>query len=362
VVTIRKFEKLQLIRSESTPYLIARWTVDRRRQRSTKETRVEAAWVEAQRLYQEAKLRAKGDEPEPTLSRLVELWIQAHALRKSRSHIENMERWGRLHLGPMSSMLISTISTAVVEAELGIFLKDHAKSYGNQWLTYLRIVFRWALKRRMIRIIPWEVEELKVKQKPRPRLPEGKASAWLEEVDRLTEHEPAIALVIRLMVGLGLRCSEACHARWEWLSLEGEAETYTPGDTKGGEAWPRPIPAWLAQDLSHGSGQIGHMIPTREGGLVTPGRIQRVMDLACEAVDIVRLTPHKLRHSYATWLSEEGVPIQDIQAMLGHKDIKTTAIYLGVDLSRVRRAQGRLADRLQIKWRNSGAALSGEAV
>jgi integrase len=360
MVTIRKDEALQLIRIERTPFLIARWTVDQnRRQRSTKETRVEPAWSEAKRLHHAAKLQAKGQEPEPTLEVLVQKWVSAHALRKSASHIENVDRWRRLHLGSLAQHSLSGISTAMVETELQVFLANHAKTTANQWITYLRMVFRWAIDRNMIHAIPWKVGEITIKKKPKPRLPSLKVEGWLEEVDRITQHEPAIALAIRMMVGAGLRSSEACNARWEWLDLE--HETYTPGDTKGGEAWARPLPEWMLEDLRSMYKAMGHMIPTKDGRLVTGGRIQRIMDLACEAVDIPRLTPHKLRHTYATWLSEEGVPIQDIQAMLGHKDPETTMIYLGIDLSRVRRAQGSLANRLQITRRKIGAQPESKA-
>ncbi|MBV5333949.1 tyrosine-type recombinase/integrase, partial [bacterium] len=70
---------------------------------------------------------------------------------------------------------------------------------------------------------------------------------------------------------------------------------------------------------------FGWMAPTIKGRPVTPGRVRRVFEAACKAVGIPRMTPHRLRGTYATWLSENGATIQDIQAALGHKDIRTTA-------------------------------------
>lgn len=332
----------------------------KRTQRTTRETKQGLAQQVADEAWEAAKLRARGEEPEPRMGELVSLWVTAHALSCSRAHVENVERWGQLHLGQLAKLRPSELTTALVEDERQRFLQaGHAKSTADQWLVYLRLACRWAIRRGMLRAIRWDVKKLKPKQKPAQRLPAASVAQWLDEVDAWSNHEPAISLAVRLMVGLGLRLTEATAARWEWLDWE--RETYTPGDTKGKEAWARPVPPWVLDLLRPTAKVCGPMIPTREGRLVTPGRIQRVMNLACEGCDIPRLTPHKLRHTYATWLSEEGVPIQDIQAMLGHKDFQTTMRYLGVDLSRVRSAQGRLAERLKVRGRESGAGRLGKA-
>lgn len=327
---------------------------EQRQQRTTREPLRNRAKAEqaAKDAFEAARLRARGEEPEPTLQEAVGLWVQAHLLRKSPAHIANLERFGRLHLGDLAGLKLTHLTTTRVEEALNAFLLTHGKATGNNWLTYLRLICKWAVRRRMIRAVPFEVPEVKVKRRPKPLLPTMRVMDFLARVDRATMRDPAIALVVRLQIGMGLRPGEARRARWEWVDWD--RQTYTPGDTKGGEAVPRPMPAWLVADLKAVAHPFGWMVPTRKGLPVTPARLGRVLTAACRGLDLQRLTPHRLRHTYATWLAEEGTPIQDIQHILGHKDINTTIRYLGVDLSRVQRAQLQIAERTGLDGRRSG--------
>lgn len=330
-----------------------------RTQRSTKEPLRNRARAEQVALdaYEAARLRARGEEPEPTLQQAFSLFVNepANVLRKSASHLANIERCGRLHLGDLAEVKLTQLNTTRVEAQLGLFLKNHAVSTSNQWLTYIRIVCKWAIRRRMIRALPFDVPEAKVKRKAKFLLPTAKVMEWLEVVDLKTRREPSLATILRLQVGLGLRPSEARWARWEWLDWE--RSTYTPSETKGGDTVARPVPPWLMSYLEARRQMFGWMVPTRRGGVVSAYRLGAVVEAACKQVKIPRLTPHRLRATYATWLSEEGVPIQDIREMLEHVDINTTAGYLGIDLSRVRSAQDRVAIRTGLAGRGNGEAL-----
>ncbi|OQA32388.1 MAG: Tyrosine recombinase XerC [Acidobacteria bacterium ADurb.Bin340] len=322
-----------------------RYQLDGQRvQRSTRETLRLRAELVAEDAWEAAKLRARGQEPEPTLRELVGMWEQAHLLPLSPSHVSGVVRNVLAHAGELLDLRLGQVTTEGVEACRNTYLQGHARSSANLLLAQLRLLYGWALRRRMIRQIPWHVKRLRVQEKPRRLLPVAATSAWLEEVEALAEREPGMALAIRLMVGLGLRESEVVTARWEWLDLE--RGTYTPGATKGREAYPRPVPAWILDELRPVARPWGPMATTVTGKRLTAGRIQRVLDSACRAVGIPRLTAHRLRGTYATLLAEAGVPLPDIQRAMGHKDVRTTLRYLEHDMQRVARAQIRLAERM----------------
>jgi site-specific recombinase XerD len=95
-----------------------------------------------------------------------------------------------------------------------------------------------------------------------------------------------------------------------------------------------------------------YWVKVRPGRWLFPGKdkqrqlcasaVQRGCQKICQEQRLPRITPHTLRHCYATHLLELGTDLRTIQALLGHFRVGTTALYTHVTLAGLRQVQSPL--------------------
>lgn len=152
-------------------------------------------------------------------------------------------------------------------------------------------------------------------------------------------------LVICLMLFAGLRLQEAIDLRWGDIDLETGVLTVASG--KGGRSRAIPLHPTLALELGRTQNpQPGDPVLTNRSGKGLSATslchlFNRVLPRAG-----VETHAHALRHSFATELLRSGAPLPDIQALLGHRDLDTTSIYLRVAPEHLRAA----VDMLPAGW------------
>lgn len=306
----------------------------------------------AQRAYDAAVLRANGGEPVQTLDQLAGEWLDVHRPFASAAHMRSVETFRKLHQYGLADRAVSDIGTEDVELARNLHLVERKPATANHWLRIMKLLGMWAVKRGIIAKLPWTVAMLKVQKRPRATLPIDVARQWFDALDHATRRSPAAATAVRLMFGLGLREGEAVGARWEWIDWE--RRTYTPGVTKGREADPLPLADWLVEYLTPLRQVTGLIAPRRDGSPFPAGFARTALRTANAACAIQGVTPHRLRGTFATLLAESGVPVQDVQAALRHKDLSTTVGYLEKDMQRVTSAQSRIGARIDFNRRESG--------
>ena len=149
--------------------------------------------------------------------------------------------------------------------------------------------------------------------------------------------------MLEILYGLGLRVSELVGLRLEQVNLEGG---YVVVIGKGNKERPVPlgVPArtalrqWIEGArplLLHGKTSPYVFVNHRGKPMSRQGVWKRLRQRAL-ALGLPRVSPHRLRHSFATHLLEGGADLRAVQAMLGHSDVSTTQIYTEVARKRLR--------------------------
>lgn len=135
-------------------------------------------------------------------------------------------------------------------------------------------------------------------------------------------------LLIKTLFQTGARVSEFANIKVEHFFFDELMILIEKG--KGGKSRYVPILAGLAQELrTHlGNRGTGFLFETNRHLPYSPRRIQQIVKAKAERAKIrKRVYPHLLRHPVATTLLERGMPIDQIQKLLGHSKLETTQVY-----------------------------------
>lgn len=188
-----------------------------------------------------------------------------------------------------------------------------------------------------------------VTRRPLPRLlGHGDVEAMFTTAEKEAEGDSPAALrtlaALELLYGSGLRATELVSlplrsvprdAPLLTLTGKGGVQRMVPVSTRARHVLSR----WLAvRGASAAEAESRFLFPSRgEKGHLTRIRLfQLLRDLALRAgLDPSRVSPHVLRHAFATHLLEGGADLRVLQMLLGHADISTTQIYTHVDAARL---------------------------
>ena len=273
------------------------------------------------------------------------LWIEdglaANTLAAYRRDLTLFAQWLAEHT--------SHSLTEVGESDLRAFaLARHATSAAtsaNRRLTVWKRFYRWAVRERLVAADP----TLRLASARQPlRVPKSLSEAQVEALLAVPDVDTALGLrdraMLELMYASGLRVSELVTLKTVHVSFVDNALRVT-----GKGAKERLVPfgeealAWLER---YGRGARATILAgrssaalfvTRRGGAMTRQMFWKLVKAYAAAAHITApLSPHTLRHAFATHLLNHGADLRAVQLLLGHADLSTTTIYTHVARERLK--------------------------
>ncbi len=224
------------------------------------------------------------------------------------------------------------------------------KNTQNYHLIALRSFLKYLARHDAVSLAPEKIELARVPERDVTFL-EGEEverllAAPLARLEKATPTQQLTALrdkvIIEMLFCTGLRVSELSHLKREDISLKRTEFTVRGKGSKKRVAFmSKEARAWLAKYLAarrdvnpyifvpHDRAQKAEKRKKdTDAACLTSRSIQRIIERYAVAAGITKsVSPHTLRHSFATDLLRNGADIRAVQAMLGHSSITTTQIY-----------------------------------
>jgi len=225
-----------------------------------------------------------------------------------------------------------------------------AATSANRRLTVFRRFFRWAVRERLRDSDP----TLKLDAARQPlRVPKSLSEAQVEALLAAPDVDTALGLRDRAMLELlyasGLRVSELVALQTVRVSFsEGTLHVAGKGSKERLVPFGEEARGWLERYLREAraailAGQASDaLFVTARGGPMTRQMFWKLIKAHALAAGIaVPLSPHTLRHAFATHLLNHGADLRTVQMLLGHADISTTTIYTHVARERLKQLHAR---------------------
>jgi integrase/recombinase XerD len=220
----------------------------------------------------------------------------------------------------------------------------------NRRLTVFKRFFRWAVRERLRDSDP----TLKLDSARQPlRVPKTLSEAQVEALLDAPDVETPLGLRDRAMLELlyasGLRVSELVALKTVHVGFaEGTLHVTGKGSKERLVPFGEEALQWLERYLRGARGEIlggrtsDALFVTARGGPMTRQMFWKLLKAhALRAGIVAPLSPHTVRHAFATHLLNHGADLRTVQMLLGHADISTTTIYTHVARERLKQLHAR---------------------
>jgi integrase/recombinase XerD len=285
-------------------------------------------------------------ESQASIDRFVDaLWIEdglsANTLAAYRRDLEGYARWLHEH----AAKAVDASSEADLRGYIAERHPQSKSSSANRRLTVFKRYFRWAVREHLVAADPTlKLMPAKAMMRNIKLLSEAQVEALLGAPDVSTPLGLRDRTMMELMYASGLRVSELVTLQSVHVGLnEGVLRVTGKGAKERLVPFGAVAHEWLVRYLKEARGEIlggqqsDALFVTARGGPMTRQMFWTLIKKHAFTAGItVPLSPHTLRHAFATHLLNHGADLRAVQLLLGHADISTTTIYTHVARERLR--------------------------
>ncbi len=285
-----------------------------------------------------------GNKTEVANKHLVEDFIAHLSLERSLS--ENTISAYRSDLQKLQNYIENKSLLAVDHQQVVGFL-EFLEQVGLSTRSMARIIsglksfYKYLLSENQVNTSPLQTIDTPKLAKHLPEvLSHEEITAMLEQIDFSKKAGERSKAIIMLMYGSGLRVSELIELKMNDLYLE---DGFIKVLGKGNKERLVPIGAKTIRQINYylrgyrdefDKFNSPYLILNQQGKKLSRISVFKLIkDLAAKAQITKNISPHTLRHSFATVLIEAGADLRAVQQMLGHESITTTEIYTHLDRS-----------------------------
>jgi len=282
----------------------------------------------------------------PELRRFLDaLWLEAGLSKNTISSygadLRKLDRWLAAQKGGLIRAERAEILGWLAECvRQGMRPRSSARM-----LSSLRRFYRWALREGLVTVDPSHDIEAPKLGRPLPgTLTEAEVEALLLAPDLDTAEGIRDRAMLELLYATGLRVSELVNLKLAQVSFAQDVLRVTG---KGNKERLVPIGEeaidWLQRWLNEGRDEVlggrrsDYFFPSRRKDCMTREAFWHALKRYSQQAGIHRkISPHTLRHAFATHLLNHGADLRVVQLLLGHSDLSTTQIYTHVASERLK--------------------------
>ena len=279
---------------------------------------------------------------------LDKLWLEKGLSKNTLDAYKSDLRWLHCYLGKNSKTLIDADEACLAEA-LAARAKETVSRTRARWLSSIKQFYGWALREQLIEVDPASQLDTVKLSKPLPHaLSEKQVIALLKQTDEDSDIAIRDKAMLELCYASGLRVSELVGLDMSQIDIHrGLVQVIGKGNKERmipmGEPARLALVAYLSQTrpfFSENSRQTrssDSVFLNRRGTKMSRQAFWYRIKYYTQAAGInENVTPHSLRHAFATHLLNHGADLRSLQLLLGHSDLSTTQIYTAVAKERLK--------------------------